>query len=268
MIAFENVQFSYEDGNWVLKDLNFEVKEGEFVSIIGSNGSGKSTIARLSSGLLVSQNGKVSVDGNSFNDPIAARAAREKVGIVFQNPDNQFIGMTVEEDMAFGLENFNIAREEAHLRVEEISKALKIDKFLSFPPSMLSGGEKQKVAIAGALVLSPKYLILDEITSLLDPQSSVDILANVKSLVQERGIGVLYVTHKPEEALTSDKIIVISNGTVVLTGSPLEVFRNVSLLEGIGVSVPGAVSVSYRLKEAGLLKSIYFDSTEILRKLC
>jgi len=268
MLAFKSVYFAYEDNDWVLKDLNFEIGEGEFVSIIGCNGSGKSTIARLSSGLLVSQKGEVSVDGGSFSDPSQVRNARKKVGIVFQNPDNQFIGMTVEEDIAFGLENYNVDRVEAHRRVEEISSSFKIDKYLKFPPSMLSGGEKQKVAIASVLALYPKYLVLDEITSLLDPQSRLEILEFVRFIAHERKISLLYITHNPEEAVTSDKMIVISEGKAMFDGPPLEIFKNVPLLENIGVSVPGEASISYRLKEAGLLKDIYFDSKEIIRNLC
>lgn len=268
MLAFKNVYFAYKENDWVLNDLNFEIGEGEFVSIIGCNGSGKSTIARLSSGLLVSQKGEVTVDDDSFSNVSQASNARRKVGIVFQNPDNQFIGMTVEEDIAFGLGNYNIEREEAHRRVEEISSSFKIAKYLKFPPSMLSGGEKQKVAIASVLVLYPKYLVLDEITSLLDPQSRLEILEFVRSIALERKISLLYITHNPEEAITFDKVIVISGGKAMFEGQPLEIFKKVHLLENIGVSVPEEASISYKLTEAGLLKDIYFDSKGIIRNLC
>ncbi len=268
MIKFENVYFGYEKEKWVVEDLSFSVNKGEFVSLIGCNGSGKSTIARLSSGLLVSQQGKISIDRVYLSEPSDINICRRKVGIVFQNPDNQFIGMTVEEDLAFGLENFNIGREEAHQRVADISKTLKIDKYLNFPPTMLSGGEKQKVAIAGALVLYPEYLVLDEITSLLDPQGREDILRVVQFLIDKKEIGVLFITHRPEEAMKSNKIIVISEGGIAFQGAPKEVFRNVLSLTKIGVSVPPQVLLSYELNERGFGTDISFSEEEILRELC
>ncbi|MGB9695249.1 MAG: ATP-binding cassette domain-containing protein [Caldisericaceae bacterium] len=267
MLAFKNVHFAYEENKWVLNDVSFEVREGEFVSIIGCNGSGKSTIARLSSGLLVSQKGEVAVCGKSFNNVSERSEARAKVGIVFQNPDNQFIGMTVEEDMAFGLENYNVNRLEAHRRIEEISSALKITNYLSFAPSLLSGGEKQKVAIASALVLYPKYLVLDEITSLLDPQSRADIINLVKLIANERNIALIYITHKPEETLTSDKVLVLYNGRVLISGEPMDVFKNVPLLEKVGVATPSEPSLSYKLKEAEIIKNIHFKLEDILKEI-
>jgi len=268
MIEFHEVFFEYENSKWAVEDLNFSFDKGQLVSIIGANGSGKSTIARLTDGLLIPQRGKVLVDGFSTDDSKVGPSIRTRVGIVFQNPDNQFIGMTVEEDIAFGLENLNIERSEAHRKIIEVSKILDLEKYLSSPPSILSGGEKQKVAIAGALVLTPDYLVLDEVTALLDPISRKDIISIVESLVKNQGIGVLYITHNTEEIIDSDYIIAISKGKIVNKGTSKEVFKNVDYLHSIGVSVPGDVYISYHLKKRGLLSEDVFFEKEIIEKLC
>jgi len=268
MIEFREVFFEYEDNKWAVENLNFSFDKGQFVSIIVGNGSGKSTIARLTNGLLLSQKGKVIVDGITTDDPNIGNSIKAKVGIVFQNPDNQFIGMTVEEDIAFGLENLNVDRNEAHRRVTEVSEMLGIEKYLSSPPSILSGGEKQKVAIAGALVLTPEYLVLDEVTSLLDPISRREIISIVKSLVKNQGIGVLYITHNTEEIVDSDYIVAINKGKIVTKGKAKEVFSNVEYLHSIGVSVPGDIYVSYYLKKRGLLSEDVFFEQEIIKRLC
>jgi energy-coupling factor transport system ATP-binding protein len=268
MIEFHDVSFEYEDGKWAVENLKFSLDKGQFVSVIGGNGSGKSTIARLTNGLLLPQKGKIYVDSVPTDDPHLANSIKAKVGIVFQNPDNQFIGMTVEEDIAFGLENLNFNWKEAHQRVMEVSKLLGIEKYLPSPPSFLSGGEKQKVAIAGALVLTPEYLVLDEVTSLLDPVGRKEILLIVKSLVKSQGIGVLYITHNTDEIVDSDYIIAIKKGKIVTEGKVKEVFDNVEYLHSIGVSVPGDIYVSYYLKKRGLLGSDVFFENEIIEKLC
>jgi len=169
MIHFKDVSFAYKEGKWAVRHINFTVNKGEFVSIIGGNGSGKSTIARLSDGLLLPQEGSVFVDEMNSHAKKDEFLIKEKVGVVFQNPDNQFVGTTVEEDIAFGLENIGIERVEAKARIKQISSLLGIDKYLHGSPSYLSGGEKQKVAIASVLVMQPDYLVMDEITALLDP---------------------------------------------------------------------------------------------------
>lgn len=268
MINFHEVFFGYENNKWVVENLNFTFDKGQFVSIIGSNGSGKSTIARLTNGLLIPQEGKVFVDGISTSDPKTGSSIVAKVGIVFQNPDNQFIGMTVEEDIAFGLENLNIERAESRRRIIEISKMLDIEKYLYSPPAILSGGEKQKVAIAGALVLTPDYLVLDEVTALLDPTSRKEIVSIVKSLVRNQGIGVLYITHNTEEIMDADYIIAVNKGKIVSEGIVKEVFKDVEYLHSIGISVPGDIYASYNLKKKGLLGRDIFFEEEIIKNLC
>ena len=246
MIRFENVYFAYEKENWAVENLNFKLEKGEFVALLGSNGSGKSTIARLTDGLLLPNKGNVFVDGINSKD--APQILKSKVGIVFQNPDDQFVGTTVEEDIAFGLENLNVEREEARKRVYEISKRLGIFKYLKSSPSMLSGGEKQKVAIAGVLAMQPDYLVLDEITALLDPISRKEIFNLVRSVAIESNIGVLYITHISEEVVPIKRIILISNGHMIKEGNGGEIFSDYGLLESIGVSVPAVFRVYSFLK--------------------
>ncbi len=246
MIRFESVYFAYEKGKWAVENLNFEIKKGEFVALLGSNGSGKSTIARLTDGLLLPNKGNVFVDGiNSKDSP---NILKSKVGIVFQNPDDQFVGTTVEEDIAFGLENLNIERKEAHRRVYEITKRLGIFRYLKSSPSMLSGGEKQKVAIAGVLAMQPDYLVLDEVTALLDPVSRKEIFNLVYTIAGESNIGVLYITHISEEVLPVERIILISNGKKIKEGGSEEIFSDYKVLESVGVSVPAIFKVYSFLK--------------------
>jgi len=246
MIQFENVYFAYEKEDWAVENLSFKLNKGEFVALLGSNGSGKSTIARLADGLLLPNKGNVYVDG--INSKNSLNVLKSKVGIVFQNPDDQFVGTTVEEDIAFGLENLNIEREEAHKRVYEISRRLNIFKYLKSSPSMLSGGEKQKVAIAGVLAMQPDYLVLDEITALLDPVSRREIFSLVYSIVKESNIGVLYITHISEEVVPVERIILISNGKKIKEGKSADIFSDYQLLESIGVSVPAVFRVYSFLK--------------------
>jgi energy-coupling factor transport system ATP-binding protein len=236
MIRFQNVYFAYEENSWAVENLSFTLKKGELVALLGSNGSGKSTIARLADGLLLPNKGKVFVDDiDSAKDP---NLLKSKVGIVFQNPDDQFVGTTVEEDIAFGLENLNVPRDEARRIILDIVRRLKIEKYLKSSPSMLSGGEKQKVAIAGALAMRPDYLVLDEITALLDPVSRKEIFDLVTSIARDSNIGVLYITHISEEALLLHRIILLSQGKKVKEGTVQEIFSDRELLQSVGVSMP------------------------------
>ncbi|BAL81238.1 ATP-binding cassette domain-containing protein [Caldisericum exile] len=266
MLEFRNVSFSYNGDSWVLRDINFSVEKGEFVSIIGSNGSGKSTIARLSNGLLLSQKGEVFLDGNSLKDIDINRMAKFKVGVVFQNPDNQFVGITVEDDLAFGLENMGLERNQIQMKILEISEKLGIKSFLHFPPSLLSGGEKQKVAIASVLILEPDYIIFDEVTSLLDPINRKMILKTIREI--SVGKGVLYITHHPEETVFSDRIIVLNEGYIVKTGTPYEVFGDVDFLASVNVSNLNEAIFSKKLLESGLIERFSLNLEEIVSELC
>ncbi len=267
MIEFRDVSFAY-DKHQVVESVSFSIEKGEFVTLIGANGSGKSTIACLTNGLLLPFEGKVSVDGVSTDDISLGRTIKRKVGLVFQNPDNQFIGMTVEEDLAFGLENENIERDEAMVRIASVAELLGIEHCLSSPPYLLSGGEKQKVAIASVLVLMPDYIVLDEVTSLLDPFGRKEILSIVKDLAGNQGKGVLFITHNTEEIVDSDDVLVVSNGKIVLHGGVKEVFADVDFLQSIGISIPPDVYVASILKKKHLVGESVFFEKEILDAIC
>lgn len=266
MLEFRDVSFSYDGDSWVVRNINLSLNVGEFISVIGSNGSGKSTIARLANGLLLSQEGDVFVDGDSLKDPDTNRLAKFKVGVVFQNPDNQFVGITVEDDLAFGLENLGLERDIIKKRIYEIAEKLSIKSFLHFPPSLLSGGEKQKVALASVLVLEPNYIIFDEVTSLLDPINRKNILKMVLELRKEKGI--LFITHHPEETVLSDRIIVLNQGFIVKTGTPCEVFSDTEFLESVNVSNLNEAVLSKKLLEKGLIKKFSLDLNDIVNELC
>ncbi|MFU2158853.1 ATP-binding cassette domain-containing protein [Caldisericum sp. AR60] len=266
MLEFQNVSFSYNGDNWVLKDISFSLKQGEFVSIIGSNGSGKSTIARLANGLLLSQKGDVLLNGSSLKDKDINRLAKFKVGVIFQNPDNQFVGITVEDDLAFGLENMGLNRNIIQSKIIEISEKLGIKSFLHFPPSLLSGGEKQKVALASVLVLEPDYVVFDEVTSLLDPINRKMILNTILEINRNRG--VLYITHHPEETVFSNRIIVLNNGFIARTGTPYEIFSDVDFLSSVNVSNLHEAILSKKLLEKGLIERFSLNLDEIVDQLC
>lgn len=268
MLSFNDVSFAYEEENWVVKDLNFDIQKGELVTLLGKNGSGKSTIARLANGLLTPQKGAVTLDGIKVSSRERVNEIKSKIGIVFQNPDNQFIGMTVEEDLAFGLENLNIPRENAFRMIEEMSEQMGISQFLHFPPNLLSGGEKQKIAIASALVLGPSFLILDEVTSLLDPVERALIMKIVKNVVTEKNVGIIYITHNPEEAIFSDKVIIIDEGRIDRIGETSTLLTDVEYLNNIDISAPPSAVLSHLLKEKGILKRKYLSLEEILKEIC
>ncbi len=264
MIEFDNVYFSYGNG-WAVEDFNLKIKKGEFVALLGSNGSGKSTVARLTNGLFLPDKGNIFIDGKETSK--ARDELKAKVGLVFQNPDDQFVGTTVEEDIAFGLENLAIEREEAKRRIMEIAELLDIKKYLRSSPSMLSGGEKQKVAIAGVLVMQPEYLILDEITALLDPVSRKEIFNFVFSIAKEKNMGVLYITHMSNEALNADRVVLIHQGKKISEGTPQNVFSNFSLVRSCGVSIPDSLYIAEKLSEFGVIPKREYTEKEILEIL-
>lgn len=268
MLFFDNVYFSYEEGKSLINGLSFNIEKGKVVSLLGKNGSGKSTIARLANGLLTPKKGKIFVDDIEVGQQKSDNEIKRRVGLVFQNPDNQFIGITVLEDLAFGLENLNLPKEQAFKRINEVSNLLGISEFLNFPPSFLSGGEKQKIAIASSLVLEPSFLILDEVTSLLDPVERSSVIKIVKRIAKERNIGVLYITHNPDEATIFDKTLILNEGKVEVFGLPEEVLVKVEYLRKVGVSTPSIVDLSYKLYKKGLCKRIHINIDSLLRELC
>ena len=250
-VEVKHLSYSYNKTFEVIKDISFDVNEGEYVSIVGHNGSGKSTLCKLLIGLLEKSNGEILIDGLSL-DKDNIQEIRKKIAIVFQNPDNQFIGATVEDDIAFSLENANVPREEMVTLVKEYASKVGMEEFLTKEPSYLSGGQKQRVAIADALVRKPDILILDEATSMLDPSGKEDILRLVSETRKENPkLTVISITHDIEEAYLSDRIILLHEGKVVLTCLPNELFNNTDIIERYNLAVPFVVQLKKKLQEAG-----------------
>ena len=247
-IEIQNLTFAYNNNEPAVKHVSLKVHEGQYVSIVGHNGSGKSTLARLIIGLLAPSEGKIIVDGEELTNK-TVRNIRQKIGLVFQNPDNQFIGATVEDDIAFGLENRRVPREKMQEIIKNYAKRVGMDEFLDKEPSRLSGGQKQRVAIAGALSLEPEIIIFDEATSMLDPKGKSDI----KGLIEEMrkynpNLTILSITHDVEEAFLSDEVIVMSQGEIAFKGKPQEVFSNRQALESLHLGMPFALDLKDRLK--------------------
>ena len=267
VVKLENVCFGYEDGNEVLKNFNLTINEGEFVTILGHNGSGKSTLSKLLVGLHEIQGGKIIIDGQPLTES-SVFDIRQKVGIVFQNPDNQFVGCTVRDDIAFGLENKCVPYEEMNNLVNKYAQEVGMGDFLNFEPHYLSGGEKQRVAIAGVLALGAKIIILDEATAMLDPQGREDMMKLIHELVKNLDKSILMITHYLDEAIHSDRIIVMNEGKIILEGKPKDVFKEKELLESVKLDVPFAVKVSYELTKRGVLSEIVTSDEELINELC
>lgn len=269
MIEFKNVSFSYLSPERidVLKNVNLKIDKGEFVSIIGRNGSGKSTLARLISVLLLPSEGEVFVDGMNTREEENLYKIRRKVGMVFQNPDNQIVSQIVEEDVAFGLENLNFPPDKIREKVDEVLKEVGLFEFKNFPPHFLSGGQKQKLAIAGVLVMEPEYLVLDEPTSLLDPRGRRDVI-NLILKLHKKGITIVLITHRMEEASMSQRVIVLNDGRIEMDGSPQDVFKEVERLRSIDLSVPPLTYLSYLLKKEGYpLEVKLWKREDLLREI-
>lgn len=252
IIKAEGVSFSYsEEERPALQNVDFEVKKGEWLAIVGHNGSGKSTMARILNGLLIPNQGKVTVAGIHLNED-TVWDIRKKVGMVFQNPDNQFVGTTVQDDVAFGLENHGVPRDDMVKRVEWAAKQVKMDHFLDQEPHHLSGGQKQRVAIAGIIALQPEIMILDEATSMLDPKGRAEVMETVRALKKDGLVTVLSITHDLEEAAKADRIIVMNRGTKYAEGTPEEIFSQGDKLVEIGLDLPFPYKLSRLLRDAGI----------------
>lgn len=253
MLCFRGVSFSYPGAlRPALQNVTLTLAPGEFVVLMGPNGSGKSTLARLGNGLLLPAQGEVVVDGLNTKDPAVLLKVRQRVGLVFQDPDNQIVGATVEEDVAFGPENLGLPPEEIKRRVEEALDILGIVDLRYRPPHRLSGGQKQKVALAGILAMEPRYILLDEATAMLDPRAREEILGFLNFLCRKRGIGLLLVTHLPEEALVADRVVLLYEGVIWKEGTPEEIFSQPEELAERGLGVPQTVLLAQRLAQRGL----------------
>jgi energy-coupling factor transport system ATP-binding protein len=253
LIELDRVEFAYpqEPDKHILKDVCLTIKQGEFVSIIGHNGSGKSTLAKHMNGLLLPTSGKVTINGLDTADQVNVWKVRQQVGMVFQNPDNQFVAPTVIDDVAFGLENIGLPREEMHDRIETALRQVSMQDYKDREPHRLSGGQKQRVAIAGVIAMRPHVIVFDESTAMLDPIGRKEVIETARALNQS-GITIVLITHNLEEALFADRLIVMNKGMILREGTPSEVFSHIEELKTIGLDVPFTVELSQRLKKRGL----------------
>lgn len=253
MITLQGVSFRYPgQTEWILHRIDLTVKPGEFLAILGKNGSGKSTLVKLMDGLLNPIEGKVLVDGMEPSEPAQLRMIRQRVGMLFSNPDNQLVSSVVEEDVAFGPENLGLPPKEIEKRVYDALAAVRMEDYRKVPPHLLSGGQKQRVAIAGVLALKPGYLVLDEPTSMLDPAGRREVLETLIRLNREEGAAIILVTHFPEEALLAEKMLVLDRGRIVMYDAPRTVFSQVEDLEALGLEAPEMVRLSAELRKIGV----------------
>lgn len=268
-ITLERVNFSYQavsgEAVPVIRDLSLAVAGGEYVAMIGPNGSGKSTLARLINGLLRPVGGRLLVDGAE----VGLAPPGEKVGMVFQNPENQLVASTVEEDVAFGPENMALESGEICRRVEEALALVDMTEYRDHPVHLLSGGQKQRVAIAGVLAMRPQCIILDEPTAMLDPRGRREVLETVRRLNREEGLTIILITHYMDEALPAERVVALHNGTVAVEGEPADVFGNPELLRAVGLDVTLMAQLAERLRAAGFaVPKKIFTVDEMVKWLC
>ena len=257
MIKTQDLAFTYpgtEDqvNTRALRGVDVTIERGSFVVILGHNGSGKSTLAKTFNAVLLPSGGKVYVEGMDTMDESLLLEIRRRVGMVFQNPDNQIVANVVEEDVAFAPENLGVPSAEIRKRVDDALEAVGMTQFVKHAPHLLSGGQKQRIAIAGVLAMKPECIVLDEATAMLDPIGRREVLAAVEKLNREQGITVVLITHHMNEAEHADRVIVMNDGLVVMDGKPCEVFTRKKELEDIGLAVPDTVSLLFSLREAGM----------------
>jgi len=245
-------QTNEEASQEALKGISLNIKEGEFLVILGHNGSGKSTLAKHLNGLLLPSGGEVLVEGMNTQDPAVFWQIRQQVGMVFQNPDNQLIATSVEEDTAFGPENLGIAPALIRQRVDEALASVGMEEYKDRAVHLLSGGQKQRVAIAGVMAMHPKVLVLDEPTAMLDPRGRREVMQAVHKLNQEDGITVVHITHIMEEAVSADRVVVMEEGHIVMEGTPQEIFRQADQLRALRLDVPAMVDLAHQLKQRGI----------------
>ena len=258
-IQTKDLKFTYddvEDGeagkvHEVLKGVNLEIQKGEFVALLGHNGSGKSTIAKMFNAMLLPAWGNVYVEGMDTLDESLVYEIRRRVGLVLQNPDNQLVASIVEEDVAFGPENLGIAPEEIRRRVDDALKAVEMYDYRLNAPYKLSGGQKQRIAIAGIIAMQPECIVLDEPTAMLDPRGREEVLRTIHKLNREKGITIVLITHYMDEAVQAGRVVVMDDGQILLQGTPKEVFSHVELLKQHKLDVPQATELIYRLRASG-----------------
>ena len=260
LIEFKNVNFSYvvddDEENKVavdvLKNFNLTIEKGSFVAILGHNGSGKSTTAKLINGINIAQSGEVIVDGQKVEDNDTIFDIRRKVGMVFQNPDNQIVSSIVEEDVAFGVENLGVEPKEIRERVDNALKTVGMFEHRLKAPNKLSGGQKQRVAVAGIIAMKPMCIVLDEPTAMLDPSGRREVMNTVKKLNKEEGITIVLITHYMDEAVQADRVVVMDDGQIKLDDTPRNVFAKVDEIKALGLDVPQVTELAYELRKMGI----------------
>lgn len=272
IIKINSMSFEYisdEEQFKAIDNLKLDIKEGEFVAIIGHNGSGKSTLSKNLNAILTPTSGDIIIDGMNTKDEDKLWDIRQTAGMVFQNPDNQIVATIVEEDVAFGPENLGIEPSKIKELVEYSLKSVGMYEFRDRQPHLLSGGQKQRVAIAGIIAMKPKCIIFDEATAMLDPSGRKEVLNTIKKLNKEDNITILYITHFMEEVVDADRVIVMEKGKKILEGTPVEVFSNIETLKSIGLDVPYMTELSYLLKKEGLnIKEDILTVDEMVNELC
>lgn len=254
IIVVSDVTFSYEisdDAPLVLDGVSVDIESGSFVAVLGHNGSGKSTLARLLNGIMIPVSGDVTVEGMNTREEKYSYEIRQKVGMVFQNPDNQIVATMVEEDVAFAPENLGVEPDEINRRVDEALESVKMTEFRQHAPHLLSGGQKQRVAIAGIIAMKPKCIVLDEPTAMLDPVGRREVMSTIRRLNRKYGITIVHITHHMNEAALADRILVLNRGEVLLDGTPSDVFSKVGTMKSVGLSVPTSVELLFELKKEG-----------------
>ena len=278
MVRTRDLVFEYEkrdeEGNVIgssraIDEVDLDIKEGQFIAILGHNGSGKSTLAKHINAILVPTGGTIWVDGKDTKDPEELWNVRQSAGMVFQNPDNQIIGTVVEEDVGFGPENLGVPTDEIWKRVEDSLKAVGMIEYRHHSPNKLSGGQKQRVAIAGVIAMEPKCVVLDEPTAMLDPIGRKEVLNTVRALRHRKNVTVILITHYMEEVIYADKIFVMDHGKVVMNGTPKEIFSQVDMLKKYRLDVPQVTMLADELRKKGLdIPAGILKKEELVEALC
>lgn len=274
MIECKDLTYNYISVENIINKLaidsvNLNIRKGEFIAILGHNGSGKSTIAKHMNALLLPSGGEVYVDGMNTLELNNIWEIRKNTGMVFQNPDNQIVATIVEEDVAFGPENLGVPSEEIRKRVDDVLKIVNMYDYKRHAPHLLSGGQKQRVAIAGILAMKPKCIVLDEPTAMLDPSGRKEVINTILQLNKEFGITIVLITHFMEEAVEADRVVVMDEGKIILQGDPKTVFSNVSRMKNVGLDVPQVTELAYELKKAGVaIETDILTINEMVDALC
>lgn len=274
MIRFENMAFKYRSNEedkevYAVKGVNLEVKKGEFLVVLGHNGSGKSTIAKHINALLKPSEGKVYVDNLDTSNDENIWDVRSRAGMVFQNPDNQLVATIVEEDVAFGPENLGVEPKEIRRRVDESLEKVGMAEYKRYAPHLLSGGQKQRIAIAGVLAMKPQCIVFDEPTAMLDPSGRKEVMNNIKELHKKYGITIVLITHYMDEAALGDRIVVVDDGKIIMEGTPRNIFSQVEKMKNIGLDVPQVTELAYELANEGInISTEILNVDEMVSAIC